>query len=164
MNCLPSKVFSVTRIESMKMPAPKFIPHQRNLGLDFSLETFSHLILTHPSFSCIFDFKITRRLEMLTISLLMMSHDDPAQRPQPRRVDMEHIGLILSELGLVSLQPATRLFKTVSQFTRGQTRGVRREPSPRSSRVALDGQFFRTLKKEESKLRLRGGQTFYDRG
>ena len=146
MNCLPSKVFSVTRIESMKIPAPKIIPHQRNLGLDFSLETFSHLILNipNPSLSCIFDFKITRRLEMRTISLLMMSHDDPAQRPQPRRVDMEHIGLILSELGLVSLQPATRLFTTVSQFTRGQTRGIRRESSPRSSRVALDGQCFRT--------------------
>lgn len=149
----------------MKIPAPKIIPHQRNLGHDFNLDILAFDV-QHPKslFSCIFDFKIARRLEMPTISLLMMSHDDPAQRPQPRRVDMEHIGLILSELGLVSLQPATRLFKTVSQFTRGQTRGVRREPSPRSSRVALDGQFFRTLKKEESKLRLRGGQTFYDRG
>ncbi|PAV61040.1 hypothetical protein WR25_04389 [Diploscapter pachys] len=61
---------------------------------------------------------------MPTISLLMMPHDDPAQRPQLRRIDMEHIGLILSELGFVSLQPATRLFTTVSQFTRGQTQEI----------------------------------------
>ena len=79
---------------------------------------------------------------MPTISLLMMSHDDSAQRPQLRRIDMEHIGLILSELGFVSLQPATRLFTTVSQFTRGQTQGIRKESSPRGNRVALDEQFF----------------------